>query len=431
MARFRLAVFRADVTPPIGHPLCGGWVRPAVAVEDPLFALGVVLLGEEAPVVLCAVDWCEISNEDHVLWRQVLAAAAGTTPDRVAVQCVHQHDAPWPDREAQRLLVRATGLPLMMDEAWCDQAAARVADAVRRALPEARPVTHLTTGEAEVERVASNRRLYGPGGKVRAVRYSTCRDPELRAEPEGLIDPMLKTVAFWDGEEPLAALHYYAVHPMSHYGEGRVSADFAGHARDRRTAEAGVPHLYFTGCAGNLAAGKYNDGAPENRPVLAERLYRAMVASEERGERVEAGRLVWRSRDIPFPPDLRRSEAEWEAALNDPAERQVERCRAALRIVRIRRHAAGRGISLSSLALGDRIRLLHLPGEPFVEYQLLAQDLAPGCFVAVAGYGDCAPGYLPLARSYEEGGYEPTDSFVSPACEALLRAAIADLLRAH
>ena len=62
MARFRIAVFRGDVTPPIGHPLCGGWVRPAVAVEDPLFALGVVLLGEDAPVVLCALDWCEISN---------------------------------------------------------------------------------------------------------------------------------------------------------------------------------------------------------------------------------------------------------------------------------------------------------------------------------------------------------------------------------
>ena len=61
-------------------------------------------------------------------------------------------------------------------------------------------------------------------------------------------------------------------------------------------AETGVPHLYFTGCAGNLAAGKYNDGSPDNRPVLAERLYRAMVASEERMERVEAGRLVGRSR---------------------------------------------------------------------------------------------------------------------------------------
>src|SRR5262249_54468939 len=251
MAHFRLAAFRADVTPPLGHPLCGGWVRPAVAVEDPLFALGVVLLSDGSPVVLCAVDWCEISNHDHFLWRQALAAAAGTTPERVAVQCVHQHDAPWPDREAQRLLVRAgtragahevgggADLPLMMDEAWCDQAAARVADAVRRALPEARPVTHLPIGEAAGGMVGSHRRRYGPDGKVRAVRSSACPDPELRAEPEGLIDPMLKTVSLWDGEEPLAVLHYYAVHPMSHYGEGRVSADFAGHARDRRTAETG------------------------------------------------------------------------------------------------------------------------------------------------------------------------------------------------
>src|SRR5262249_44176556 len=156
---------------------------------------------------------------------------------------------------------------------------------------------------------------------------------------------------------------------------------------DRRTAETGVPHLYFTGCAGNLAAGKYNDGAPENRPVLAERLYRALVASEQRAERVEAGRLVWRSRNVPFPPDLRRREGEWAAVLTDPAGRQVERCQAALRMVWIRRHAAGGAISLSSLAIGDRICLLHLPGEPFVEYQLLAQELAPERFVAVAGYG--------------------------------------------
>ena len=33
-----------------------------------------------------------------------LAAAAGTTPDRVAVQCVHQHDAPFVCLRAQELL---------------------------------------------------------------------------------------------------------------------------------------------------------------------------------------------------------------------------------------------------------------------------------------------------------------------------------------
>ncbi|MEI6204285.1 MAG: caspase family protein, partial [Enhydrobacter sp.] len=52
--------------------------------------------------------------------------------------------------------------------------------------------------------------------------------------PEGLIDPMLRTVAFYDGAEKVASCHYYATHPMSHYGKGHVSSDFVGLARKRR-----------------------------------------------------------------------------------------------------------------------------------------------------------------------------------------------------
>ena len=40
----RLATFRFDVTPPKGHSLCGGWIRPVVGVDDPLEAMGYVLL---------------------------------------------------------------------------------------------------------------------------------------------------------------------------------------------------------------------------------------------------------------------------------------------------------------------------------------------------------------------------------------------------
>ena len=29
MPTFHLATFTADVTPPIGHPLCGGWIMEA------------------------------------------------------------------------------------------------------------------------------------------------------------------------------------------------------------------------------------------------------------------------------------------------------------------------------------------------------------------------------------------------------------------
>src|SRR5688500_3129308 len=99
-----IAPFRFDVTPPVGHPLCGGWIKPMVDCEDELEAIGFVLLGSGPPVVICAVDWTGILNEAHVAWRSALAEAAGTTPDRVAVQCVHQHDAPFVCLHAEKLI---------------------------------------------------------------------------------------------------------------------------------------------------------------------------------------------------------------------------------------------------------------------------------------------------------------------------------------
>src|SRR5579862_9897913 len=104
MPALHLATFRTDVTPPLGHPLCGGWIEPVRVVDDPLRALGVILLGMGQPVVLCAVDWCGIRNEANSRWRKALADAAHTVADNVALQCVHQHNAPFADPEAERIL---------------------------------------------------------------------------------------------------------------------------------------------------------------------------------------------------------------------------------------------------------------------------------------------------------------------------------------
>ena len=35
----RVGTFRFDVTPPMGHSLCGGWIKPVEAVDDPLEAI--------------------------------------------------------------------------------------------------------------------------------------------------------------------------------------------------------------------------------------------------------------------------------------------------------------------------------------------------------------------------------------------------------
>ena len=97
---FRLATFSADVTIPLGHRCMGILPTKSQKVADPLYAHGFVLLGGGDPIVLCAVDWCEIRNGAYDQWRDALALAAGTTRRRVLVCSLHQHDAPVVDRGA-------------------------------------------------------------------------------------------------------------------------------------------------------------------------------------------------------------------------------------------------------------------------------------------------------------------------------------------
>src|SRR5262249_61381211 len=95
--------------------LCGGWIEPVRGVDDPLLALGVILLGMGQPVVLCAVDWCGIRNDANLVWRQAIARATHTVPANVALQTVHQHNAPFADVEAEKLAEAVAGTPLSLD----------------------------------------------------------------------------------------------------------------------------------------------------------------------------------------------------------------------------------------------------------------------------------------------------------------------------
>jgi hypothetical protein len=428
MPDLHLATFACDVTPPAGHPLCGGWIEPVRGVDDPLRALGVVLMGMGKPLVLCAVDWCGLRNEAHTAWRQDLARAAHTVPEMVAVQCVHPHNAPFADLEAQNLLDNVPGSAPSLDRKFFDRTVQQTAAAVKAALAKTSLFTHIGIGQGRVEMVASNRRVLGPDGKLKFWRGSTTKDPKARAEPDGLIDPWLKTLSFWNGDRPLAALNYYATHPMSYYGDGRVSSDFCGLARQKRQEDdPKVFQVYFTGCAGNIAPGKYNDGSKENRPILRDRIYGAMKAAWQATERHKVTEWDWRIEPVKFPP---RSEKQFGAeenrkVLEDTKQAKARRNNAAFQLAWLKR--IDRPIELTCLDLGKAV-IVHLPGEPFIEYQLKAQQLRKESFVCVAGYGDGGPGYIPPDKAFLEGGYETTVALAGP-CEEMLTKALARVLK--
>ncbi len=422
----RVATFDVDATPPVGSimaydPVTNHW-------ELGLRARGIVLLGAEDPIVLCAVDWIGIANEGHDAFRDALARAAGTSPRRVAVHTLHQHDAPDCDFAAERILRAARADPCQFEGSFQRQVLADLERAARESLSRAQPVTHVGLGEARVDQVASNRRILGPDGKVRATRWTATKDPVLRAEPEGTIDPMLSLVSLWNGKRPVAVLSYYATHPQSYYRTGLPNPDFPGLARFlRQLAVPSALHVHFTGASGNIGAGKYNDGAHENRLVLAQRLADGMRQAWEDTERhpISAADVSWTVESVTLPPAKHLSTAKLEADLKE----RTGSAGGASRLAWLRRCQAGHQIDVQCLRL-ERSRILHLPGELFVEYQLAAKAMRPDLFVALAAYGDYAPWYIGTEVAYQQGGYEtgPDASNVAPEVEAVLTAATRKLL---
>jgi len=429
VAEIRIAKFDVDATPPVGTMMA--YDRVIRIDELGLRCRGLVIMGSDEPIVLCAVDWIGIGNASHDAFRDRIAKAAGTIRDRVAVHTLHQHDAPRSDFSAERLLHQVGVTDVGLHEGvFTREVLDRLEQAITSAIQNPTPVTHVGYGAAKVEKVASNRRILGADGKVSATRYTTCRDPKLRAAPEGVIDPELSAITFWNQKELVSVMTYYACHPQSYYRTGIPSPDFPGIARFMRGQDVpNVLHLHFNGAGGNIGAGKYNDGNKENRLTLAERVAEGMKQATNSATKVKltARDVGWSVAPVGLPPAKHLKRAELEASL--AKWKPNDYWGSADELAWLNRCESGHKIDLSCLRLGD-IRIVHMPGELFVEYQLAAKQMRPDLHVAMAAYGDYGPGYIGTEIGYSQGGYEtsPRASKVDKSVETVLMDGMRSLL---
>jgi len=433
-----LGTFAIDVTPPDGHMLFTGGFQRSTGVTTRLEARGFVLLPpsghDTKAIVVCSVDWGEIRNDAYNAWRDTLAKAVGTERKQVLVTSIHQHDTALADLTAEKVLRDAGSEHQVIDPAFHDDVLDRLAVVAKQASANAKPVTHFGIGRAKVERIASNRRYVLEDGSVHYNRGSATTNLSAQRAPEGDIDPWLRTLSFWNGDQALCALSVYATHPMSYYRTGKTDADFPGIARRKRQEdEPEVFQIYASGCSGNVTAGKYNDGSRENRQPLAERLYQAMVDAWSATERRALGEngIAFRLAKLRLEPrvtdgyaidDLKKTIAEksdarshcmsalglsWHAHADDPEHR----------------------IDVPAIDLGDAVLLL-LPGEIYVEYQLYANEIAGAeRTVLTMGYGESGPGYIPPERAWQEDDANLNDwCWITPGTESRVKAAIREAL---
>jgi hypothetical protein len=434
---FKLATFSSDATPPIGHMLLTGHCKNVESIEAPLEVRGFVLLPpNEKPVVFCSVDWADIRNDAYIRWCNVLAEAAGTDPSRIMLCEVHQHDTPLADLEAQHILERFHSPYRMLDLDWHERVVQSVAAAIRKSLANPQTITHIGFGRGEVRKIASNRRYILPDGTPSYNRMSSCKDSIAQNAPEGDIDPFLRTLSFWNGGKAVCALSIYSTHPMSYYATGKADPDFPGLARTRRQADdTGIFQIYASGAAGNITAGKYNDGSHENRPVLADRLYQGMIEAWKNTIKQPLTSVTFRAAAVRFEPRQSKSytREDLEKTLSIEGD-AMKHTAAALGLSWLERVEKDGGSAIIEFPLVDlnngQVNLLVLPAEIYIEYQLYAQKVNPASFVMTAGFGESAPGYIPIERAWSECDNN-LDSWcwVAPGMEDRIKKALDGLLK--
>lgn len=425
----KISVFDVDATPPVGSNLTYQTMKNSWDLG--LRAKGIVLLGAGNPIVLCVIDWIGIANESQDVFKQAIAEAAGTIPNRVVIHTVHQHDAPICDFTAEKIL-KENNIPLgCFDGTFARKLIERLQKSILASLNDVIEVTDIALGSADVVEVASNRRIYKKDGRIVSMRGSSCKDSLMRSMPEGLVDPEVSLVSFWNEDQPLAVLSFYATHPQSYYLTQIANPDFPGIARFmRQLAVPDALHIHFNGAGGNIAAGKYNDGSHENRLILAERLADGMKRAWENSKRkrITSNQINWNTYSVALPPaegldEIEKKMRDKENWFNYYLANSMGK------LGWLKRHQAGKTIDLGCLSLGE-VRLLFMPGELFVEYQLAAKAMRPDLFVAMAAYGDYGPFYIGTKEAYDQGGYEINASPVTSDAESIIMMGIRELLDA-
>jgi hypothetical protein len=167
-----VGVFDVDASPPIGSPLA---YDPATAVETPLRCRGNVILGTGKPVVLCAVDWIDISTAGRRFFASSWRKRRGHRPSASWCTCsTTRRTSEGKDRH--RIVRGKRGATHRRPEKETNQGSASFLLPTASARPRRSEMTHpLPTVMTELDRTRTPIRVEA-AGHVQAVALMVWRD---------------------------------------------------------------------------------------------------------------------------------------------------------------------------------------------------------------------------------------------------------------
>ena len=403
-------VSQVDITPPLGIGMRGYFEeRTATTVHDPLYVRSFALQSDTGAAALAVCDLIGLQRKYIDQAKERIAEATGLRPDQVLVSCTHTHTGPH------------TG-----DDDYTQFVVGRIADGVRIAWDRREPAL-VGWGRGVESRVVFNRRYRMKDGSVQT--NPGLGNPEV-VEPAGPVDPEVGVMELRRADGgALGLLANYALHyvgiPDDHHA---ISADYYGFFSALMQRMIGGD---FVAALANGASGDINNldvlgnvRTANDRYQHIERVAGVVAAAALWGrneaeftDQVSIGsalaEVTLQPRPAPTAEDVARAEEiEARVAEGKPVlmgERSFAR--------RVRRTAETppepRNTVVQALRIGD-LGVASAPGEFFVELGLAIKQRSPFAQTMVLELANDSVGYIPTARAFEEGAYEPESSSYAP-----------------
>lgn len=410
---FRAGAAAADITPPIGTPVAGGYsLRKCKSVLGDLWAKAIVVEQDGDKAAFVALDICYTTRPVVLAARKLIAEETGIAPERVMIHASHTHSGPVQTRD--NMMDKITGADTQIALDYTAKLPALIARAVADANARLAPAS-ASAALGREENLSFNRRFLMKDG---TVAWMVKMNPDI-VRPAGPIDP---DVGVWHlasaakNPEPLATYVNFAMHPTV-IGGVTISPDYPGYLAKRLADYQGTNAItYFAnGCCGNINQRNPNWADPQHGPREAERIGTVLAAAVFRAWPTLRPLRTWppRARSTIVTLPRRKITEEEIAEARRVADAMSQKklpiptmANAVCVLETLAKKEMPLAAEVQAIAFSGDIAIVALPGEIFVELGLAIKKASPFEYTFIAELANGSIGYVPNRSAYAEGNYE-------------------------
>jgi hypothetical protein len=435
-AELRAGAAVVNITPEQPAPMAGYYsMRLSQGTHDDLFARALVIEsgGVRAALVVC--DLITMPRAVVEQAREIVARESGIPAGHVMISATHTHTGPVLFSGSARAALDGNDSDVV--RRYTGGLPAKIAAAVRMAEQRIVPARLSAASESEPA-LGHNRRFWMKDG---SVGWNPGKLNPAIVKPAGPVDPEVAVLHVETAQSnALAAYVNFAMHPDT-VGGLLFSADYV-FALSRALADwrgSNFVTLFANGACGNINHIDVNWREPQKGHAEAARLgtilagdvFKALTHLRPAGD----GPLRARSELVPLalapllPGDLERASNIVARIGTKNAPKFLEQVFAFKALDVAARDGRPWDVEVQVIALGDDVAWVSLPGEVFVELGLEIKKKSPFKHTFIAELANGAIGYIPDARAYDQGNYEPISARCAKGSGEKLSAAAIRLLR--